>query len=162
MTFSGGEATVQYPFLLELLMRCKDKNYGTALETNGFVSGEHLRTLSEYTDLFLLDYKATGGEHQKWTGAPAEYVLGSLELLQELDASVILRCPVIPGLNDTPEHFQAVKDLKARYSCIRQAEIMAYHDTGKGKWEECGKTYTLGHIKTVSPEQKKEWEASIR
>lgn len=38
---------------------------------------------------------------------------------------------------------------------------MAYHDIGKTKWEALGKPYALAALKTVSPEQKRLWEAKI-
>lgn len=161
VTFSGGEATLQFDFLLELLKGCREMGYATALETNGLVSEKRMRVLFEYTDLFLLDYKVTGPEHEKWTGVPGGSVLHTLSLLEELGGHVILRCPLIPGVNDTEEHFIAINTLQKKFHCIEGTEIMAYHDTGKGKWEECGKQYSLSHIKTVSVEQKKQWESKI-
>lgn len=161
VTFSGGEATLQFEFLKEMLKKCKQKGYHTALETNGLIHQDRLKELSMLTDLFLLDYKATGEEHQKYTGVPAQGMLASLDCLQEWGCCVHLRCPVIPGLNDTDQHFRAIRNMRKNYSCIKNIEIMAYHDIGKDKWEECGKEYLLKELKTVSPEQKREWELKI-
>lgn len=161
VTFSGGEATLQFEFLKEMLKKCKQKGYHTALETNGLIHQDRLKELSVLTDLFLLDYKATGEEHQKYTGVPAHGMLASLNCLQEWGCCVHLRCPIIPGLNDTDQHFRAIRNLGKNYSCIKNIEIMPYHDIGKDKWEECGKEYLLKELKTVSPEQKREWELQI-
>ena len=38
---------------------------------------------------------------------------------------------------------------------------MAYHDIGKSKWDALGAPYALSALKTVSPEQKRLWEARI-
>lgn len=154
VTFSGGEATLQADFLLELLLKCKEKGYHTAVETNGLFSDDVLGKLLPLVDLFLLDYKITGREHIDWTGVPGEKVLYNLQEIQKAGGKVVLRCPIIPGINDTELHFAAVRELKSRYSCVDHVEIMAYHATGKDKWKECGKDYTLGHIQTVLPEQK--------
>ncbi len=161
VTFSGGEATLQPEFLKELLALCKERGYHTAVETNGLLSPDLLTDLLVLVDLFLLDYKVTGQEHAMWTGVPGEPVLQSLEKMQEAGGKVILRCPIIPGINDTKVHFAAIRDLKKNYSCIDHVEVMAYHDIGKGKWKECGKIYELGHIQTVLPEQKRVWEEEI-
>lgn len=162
VTFSGGEATLQFDFLKELLSLCREKKYHTAVETNGLVSKAHLEELIELTDLFLFDYKVTGEEaHEKWTGVPGKPVLESLALIEKKGGKVVLRCPIIPGVNDTQMHFAAIRKLKEMYSCIEHVEIMAYHDTGKGKWKECGKEYELAHIKTVSAKQKQIWEAEV-
>ena len=64
VTFSGGEATLQFNFLLELMKRCKEKGYSVALDTNGLVSPERLKELAKLTDVFLLDYKVTGESHR--------------------------------------------------------------------------------------------------
>ena len=84
-----------------------------------------------------------------------------LRALDAAGANVALRCPIIPGVNDTDAHFAAIRALKAQYACIQSAEIMAYHDIGKTKWEALGKPYALAALKTVSPEQKRLWEAKI-
>ncbi len=154
VTFSGGESTFQTDFLAALLMECRKEGIHTALETNGLMSEETLSRILPLTDLFLYDYKATGEDmHRKWTGVTGQVTLENLERIQEAGGYVWLRCPVIPGINDTAGHFEAIRQLQKKFSCIKKAEIMAYHDTGKGKWKECGRQYELSEIKTVSEEK---------
>lgn len=64
-------------------------------------------------------------------------------------------------MNDTDAHFEAICALKHQYTCIEKAEIMAYHDIGKTKWDALGMPYSLAALKTVSPEQKHIWETKI-
>lgn len=162
VTFSGGEATLHFELLMELLKRCKEKGYHTALETNGLIPPARLRHIAPLVDLFLLDCKHTDPEaHATWTGVPLQPVLNTLDALDGLNATVFLRCPIISGVNDTDAHFAAIRGLKAKYDCVKQAEIMAYHDIGKSKWDALGLTYSLAELKTVSPEQKRQWEAKI-
>lgn len=159
MTFSGGEASVQFNFLTELLSACKERGYHTALETNGLVAPERLKALAEGTDLFLLDFKHSDPqEHKRWTGAPLEPVLDSLALLDQMGARVALRCPIIPKVNDQEEHFAAIRGLRERHGCVESVEIMAYHDIGKTKWEALGQDYALAELKTVPPEKKRQWQ----
>ncbi len=162
VTFSGGEASLHAELLLELLTACKERGYHTALETNGLVSTQLLEKLIPLTDLFLFDCKHTDPDaHRQWTGAPLQPVLDTLRRLDEAGAQVVLRCPIIPGVNDTEEHFAGIRALKKKYPCIRQAEIMSYHDIGKTKWDALGMEYSLAKLKTVPPEQKRLWEAKI-
>lgn len=162
VTFSGGEASLHFDLLVELLEACRSRGIHTALETNGLIPPARLQRLIPLVGLFLFDCKHTDPDaHLRWTGAPLEPVLDTLRALDEAGAAVALRCPIIPGVNDTDAHFAAVRALKARHACIQSAEIMAYHDIGKTKWDALGAPYTLAGLKTVSPEQKRIWEAKI-
>ena len=162
VTISGGEPSFQFEFLMELLRKFKEAGLHICLETNGIMSSEKIRMISQYVDLFLLDYKATGFElHKKLTGASNEQMLKNLNLLESLDKPVVLRCPVIPGLNDQDEHFEKIKELKKQHKNIRKVEIMAYHSLGKCKWDSLGFDYSLAYLDDVSKEQKKEWETSV-
>lgn len=162
VTFSGGEASLHFDLLAALLEACRSRGIHTALETNGLIPPARLQRLIPLVGLFLFDCKHTDPEaHLRWTGAPLEPVLETLRALDAAGAAVALRCPIIPGVNDTDAHFAAIRALKAQYLCIQSAEIMAYHDIGKTKWDALGAPYTLAGLKTVSPEQKRVWEAKI-
>lgn len=147
ITFSGGEATLQPGFLLALLRGCKEINISTCLETNGMVSPKVLSSLMDYADLFLVDFKL----HDKrllemYTGTAGELLEGTLQKLAAAKKPVVLRCPVIPGINDTDAFFEAVRSLKARYNNIRDVQIMPYHTIGIDKWASIGLNYSLAHI----------------
>ena len=162
VTFSGGEASLHFELLKKLLTACREKGYHTALETNGLISAAHLKELIPLTNLFLFDFKHSDPDAlKKWAGAPLAPILESLAALEDAHAHVWLRCPVIPGVNDTDAHFEAICALKHQYTCIEKAEIMAYHDIGKTKWDALGIPYSLAALKTVSPEQKHIWETKI-
>ena len=162
VTFSGGEASLHFELLKKLLTACREKGYHTALETNGLISAAHLKELIPLTELFLFDFKHSDPDAlKKWAGAPLAPILESLAALEDAHAHVWLRCPVIPGVNDTDAHFEAICALKHQYTCIEKAEIMAYHDIGKTKWDALGIPYSLAALKTVSPEQKHIWETKI-
>lgn len=162
VTVSGGEPTVQFEFLMELLRLCKEAGLHTCVETNGVVTEEKFREMAALVDLFLLDYKATGSQqHKELTGHTNEKVLENLRYLADIGKAVILRCPVIPGLNDTEEHFQTIREWKHRYPNIDHVEIMAYHSLGKSKWDSLGKDYSLKEMEDVDVALKKQWEEKI-
>ncbi len=165
VTFTGGEPTVQFAFLQELVRLSKENGLHVCLETNGCQQPERLGLLTDCVDLFLLDYKLTDPAlHRAYTGAGNGAVLGTLSFLREKRKPVVLRCPIIPGINDTAGHFEAIRKLKEEFPNIRQTEIMAYHSLGKKKWKEIGLPYTLEALPDTPPEKKREWErlAGIR
>lgn len=163
LTVSGGEPTCQPEFLLELLRLAKAENLHTCVETCGMASWEVLESLLPVTDLFLFDYKATGEEnHIRFTGASNRPILANLEKLSEAGARIVLRCPVIPGFNDTEEHFAAIRRLVRETKGITEAEVMPYHNIGAGKWKEIGLDYTLQELAPASDEQRSRWQDKVK
>lgn len=100
ITLSGGEPLLQGAFAAEILKAAKENGLHTCVETSGCGSKEVLKSVAEYTDLLLYDYKVTGEErHRALIGISESVVLENLALLEELGKKVILRCPLIPGVN---------------------------------------------------------------
>ena len=159
LTVSGGEPSFQYDFLLALLQLAKERGLHTCVETNGILSPRKMRKLAEYTDLFLLDFKHHDeNEHLRWTGASNRTVLENLALFDGLGQPVILRCPVIPTVNDTEAHLAAIRALQEQHPCIQSAEIMPYHDVGVSKWENIGIGYTLSDVRPPDAEATRSWK----
>ncbi len=81
VTISGGECTVQFDFLLDLVKGLKDKGYEVFIDTNGNVSKEKFIRLMAYVDQFMIDLKSIHEEeHRALTGATNKRVLESMEL----------------------------------------------------------------------------------
>ena len=162
VTFSGGEPTLQPDFLYQLLKECKKREIHTCLETNGIIPLSYLKKIEPYVDLYLLDYKATGSDkHKELTGNNGQDVLQTIEYLNRHQRKIILRCPIIQGLNDSSKHFAAIRSLKRRYNNIIQVEIMPYHALGKHKWDSLGLDYQLKNLCDTPPSQKQQWESEI-
>ncbi|MEG1427599.1 MAG: glycyl-radical enzyme activating protein [Oscillospiraceae bacterium] len=162
VTFTGGEPTFQFAFLKELLTLAKKENLHTCIETNGVIKEESLQEILPLVDMYLLDYKATGEEHKRLTAIDENTVINTLGVLDENKKNVILRCPIIQGINDTEEHFKAIREIKRDFSCVKNVEIMAYHSSGIHKWKSLGIPYSLSELKSASPEMKKVWEEKIK
>ncbi len=141
MTLSGGEPLYQADFALELLKAAKAAGINTCIETSGFCPEDVLRAVEPYTDYFCFDYKATGEEmHKKLVGAPQERILSNLGVLASLGRDVTLRCPIIPGCNDVPEHIEGIGKTAAEYKCVTEVQLEPYHRLGIGKSAELGET----------------------
>lgn len=156
VTLTGGEPMLQYPFLKAFLEQKGDTH--VCLETCGFAPTEHYLSLMKYIDLFLWDYKATDPEkHQTLCGQDNVLIRRNLHILCETGARIILRLPLIPGVNDDLEHFQAIAGLLKRYPVIQHAEIMAYHRLGVGKNTQLGMEPALVDQPNADDVQKQKW-----
>jgi len=140
MTISGGEPLAQPDAAIELLRMAKEAGLNTAVETSGYTTEEVIKKAAKYCDLFLLDCKETDPiRHKEYTGVTNEKPLRTLELLNELGAKVVLRCPIIPGLNDREDHYRQIGALADKYEAVTEVNIEPYHPLGVSKSENFGK-----------------------
>ena len=139
ITITGGEPTLQYDFLLVLAKGAHEQGIGVYIETNGTLSWEKYEALLPYLKGVLIDWKLTDSEaHRKWTGAGNERIRENIARFAGAGIDVVLRCPIIPGANDTDEHFRGIAQLTMQHSGIRGAELMPYHKLGTGKARQLG------------------------
>lgn len=161
VTVTGGEPLLQPQFTYSLLSILKEEGIHTAVETCGFAAESVLSEIAGVTDLFLFDYKETDdGLHKEWTGVDREQIRKNLQLLAGLDARVILRCPVIPGLNDRPDHFEGI----ARTACImpniEYVELMPYHNIGLDKAKRMG-IHRRSDFRVPEREETLSWKEAV-
>lgn len=140
ITLSGGEPTAQPNFTEALLTEAHKEGLHTALETAGVCSKDTLLRLLPHTDLFLLDWKISDDAlHKKYTGVSNSAVLDTLATLDAHGKDVHLRCPLIPDVNTSEDHYNGIASLAARYTAIKQITLEPYHPLGIGKAEALGK-----------------------
>lgn len=163
VTLSGGEPLMQTAVALELLKKCKAAGIHTCIETCGYSQRRNYEAVMPFTDLFLFDCKITGSSaHKKYTGVGDGLILSSLEFLHENGAGILLRCPVIPGINDTEEHFRGIAEICRQYPKILGAELLPYHNLGVSKRYAMGLPPELEELKTATGEQKQEWRDVLK
>ena len=139
MTLSGGEPLMQYEFSLELLKKAKENGIHTAVETSGYYIG-NLCKAAKYTDLWLYDIKLTDeDEHIKYTGVSNKIILENLRYLNTSGAEIVLRCPIIPGINLNDEHFEKVAELSSSLSSVKCIQFLPYHPLGIDKMKNLGR-----------------------
>ncbi len=139
LTLSGGEPFYQSGFAIALLRAAKARGLSTCVETSGFTGAEIIRQAEGYIDVFYFDYKVTGEEaHQKLCGVSQRPILENLSLLDELDSRVVLRCPIIPGINDVPEHYEGIARTAKEHRSITMIHLEPYHKMGENKALQLG------------------------
>lgn len=163
LTVSGGEPFAQPGFLLSLLAAVKARGVGTAVETSGFAAERDIRASVPLVDWYLYDCKETDSAlHRKWTGGDNERILANLAILNEANAQVVLRCPIIPGCNDREDHFNALGEMSRQFSCIRRIEILPYHPLGVKKSRELGQESPYASLEFPPEETVRLWVREVR
>lgn len=147
---------------MELLAEAKSRGLHTCIETSGFSNLKEFAKATSFTDIFLFDNKVSGNEnYKKCTGVPDNLILQNLEHLNRIEAKVILRCVIIPEINDNKKHFHSITRLTKQYSNIIETHILPYHDFARDKYEQLGMTYSLEQT-SVQQKQAEKWLGQIR
>ena len=108
VTLSGGEPLAQPDFAAELLQRFREEGVGTALETCGYVPFEAFQKAAPFCQLIFFDLKCMASEvHRRYTGVDNRRILDNLRGLFRMGKKVLIRMPLIPGLNDDPAGLEA-------------------------------------------------------
>jgi len=163
ITLSGGEPLEQILFATEILRKSKIENLHTCVETSGFADSAKIELIAPYTDLFLYDYKMTDDKlHLKYIGASKQKIISNLYLLEKLKKEVILRCILIPGLNDNQLHFRAIADLSNKLDNVSKVELLLYHEYGKYKYATLGMKYWDGPNSSTPRSKGEEWMNAIK
>jgi pyruvate formate lyase activating enzyme len=158
LTITGGEPMLQPEFTLALLQAAQAEGLHTCLDTCGWASRRLYEQVMPFVDLFLFDYKATDPTvHKVLTGVSNKLILSNLNFLAGLGASIRLRCPLIPGVNDTHEHLEGIANLNKRYPGLNGIDLMAYHNIGNAKYERYRLDNPLPDLKTTEEATKQAW-----
>ncbi len=133
VTISGGEATLQFDFLMGLLTRLRAEKVHVVLETNGLLEWGKFEKLISLVDLFYFDLKGMRPDlHKQHTGAPNDLILSNARQLRQRHAQVVFRIPLIPDSNDTPEQI-ALLDLFLSEVQAEHIHLLPYHKFGEDK-----------------------------
>jgi glycyl-radical enzyme activating protein len=140
VTLSGGEPLCQPEFALALAKACRNKGIQVGLESNLCFPPQHARPLLENIDLLMADMKLwDSAEHKRWTGLPNGYVKENLWQAAELKLPIILRTPVVPGVNDDIKQIRQIAAFAATLPTLRYYELLAYHPLGVDKARALGR-----------------------
>lgn len=157
-TLSGGEPLAQPQFATALARELAERGISVCLETCGHAPAQVVEGIAPHIDLFLYDYKATDSDTHKWlTGVSNERILENLALLDRLGRPVILRCPFVHGMNDSEAHLRGIAETAAKYSCIREVQLLPYHRIGETKRMQMGQQPSLPGVELPSPEVRRGW-----
>ena len=165
ITISGGEPMMQFDFLLLFVQKAKAAGLHICLDTTGYAPWKRYEKVLHHVDLVHLDYKETDpGKHREYTGVDNQLILESLARMDAAGASIILRCPIIPGLNDREDHFRAIAELANRYSHLEEVHVLPFHPMGmnKGQCTQRAESFGLDKVGFVEQEVWEDWIKTIQ
>jgi pyruvate formate lyase activating enzyme len=129
VTFTGGEPFGQPELLEALLTECHARRIHTAIETCGAAPRQQVLRVGGLAD-------------RTYTGAGNRNILENLEGLVAAGRRVMVRMPIVPGVNDRTEDVSAACEYLAPLG-IHRVELLAYHRTGTEKYRRLGRDYLL-------------------
>ena len=159
VTFSGGEPMLQPEFLLEALMKCKEADYHTAVDTSGYAKTEDYESIIPFTDLFLFDIKHLDDiKHFKYTGVSNDLILKNLQFILERGKDVWIRIPVIPAINDDSVHLEKLRSFLFKVRCknLKKINLLPYHKIGSSKYKKFRVPYRMNDIEQPSTSRMQE------
>jgi pyruvate formate lyase activating enzyme len=160
VTLSGGEPLLQKDFARALLSRCRDAGVHTAVETAGFYPWELLEGILPVTRLLLMDIKHMDPvKHAKTTGADNALILENVRRAAATDIPLVVRVPVIPGVNDTAAEIAAIRDFTLGLEDLRvggaplSLELMTFNRLASGKYRSFGADDPYAGLAALSAER---------
>lgn len=157
LTLSGGECLCQPDFAAALLYSAKQMGISTAIESTACAKYENIQKLLPNLDVYLLDIKHMDSEkHKAFTGVPNELILENARKLAVDANELIIRVPVIPTFNDTPQEIAAIAKFANSLPNVKELHLLPYHRLGKDKYAGLGREYTLNDIEPM-PKAKVEY-----
>lgn len=146
VTVSGGEASLQLMFIVDLFSALKSspelQHLSCMLDTNGSLSESGWHKLLPYLDGAMVDLKAWQTETHKWlTGRDNHRVFRSIELLASRGKLYEVRLLHIPGKSDFDSEITALAGYLQRLPSSTKIRLNAFRHHGvKGEaleWQTC-------------------------
>jgi pyruvate formate lyase activating enzyme len=133
LTLSGGEPFLQHYFAGELLREAKQAGLHTVVETCGHFRWCDIESALRDVDLVYFDLKVIDDvKHRAYTGVSNHRILANARRLAASEASVVFRCPLVPGYTATTENLSALirflRDLGQD-----TVHLLPYHPFGESK-----------------------------
>ena len=143
ITVSGGEPLLQPEFLLELVESCADAGIHVAVDTCGLADTDSLLEVARHAGLFLFDLKLMDDDrHRALTGASNARILSNLERLAAVHRRIVVRLPLVPGLNDDDDNVRSLGAFVASLGLTR-IDVLPYHRAGIAKYHRLHRPYGL-------------------
>jgi len=144
VTISGGEPLAQGEFLGKLLRHCKAEGIHTALDTSCHAPWPKLEAVEPLVDLFLCDLKMMDpARHEQTTGVSNRLILANLVRLSERGRPMVIRVPLVAGVNDDEANIAASGRFAASLASVAQIDLLPYNKAVRGKSTRLAEGYDL-------------------
>lgn len=154
VTLTGGEVTVQFDAVKELLTKLHAARVNTCIETNGIC--ERLPQLFDVLDLLIMDIKHYDPVfHKQITGASNKTTICNITEAIRRQQPLSLRIPLIGGFNASDQDAKGFVRLfqELQLPANVSLELLPYHEYGRAKYEKLGIPYPMDDRAKVSAKQ---------
>lgn len=155
MTLSGGEILAQPGFTLALLQASRRECINTAIETSFFAPWAVITPILPYVNTAFVDIKMFSRElHKKYCGVDNQIILANLIQTNYIEKPfrLIVRVPVIPGINDMEEELEQIGQFCAGLRHLHHVQLLPYHRLGTDTYKRLGRPYLLADVRSPSSE----------
>ena len=145
ITLSGGEATFQADFMIELAEGLQAEGVHVALDTCGYCSESVLKRALSVVSMVLYDLKVMDPEkHLEYTGVPLDLVLSNAKIVADSGLPVWIRTPIIPGHTDSEENIRAIsRFIVDSIPTAERFDLLAFNKMCIDKYALFGLVYPL-------------------
>ena len=135
VTVSGGEATLQPGFLMELFSTIKAdpelQRLTCFVDSNGSCAEETWQQLAPVIDGAMIDLKCFDQQiHLQMTGQPNSAVIANIELLAYIHKLYEVRLLILPGVNDDPALLRRTGEWLARIDPQMRVKVIGFRGHG--------------------------------
>lgn len=163
MTLTGGEPLLQADFALLLATAAKHENIHVAVDTCGQARWKSFEQMLSVTDLFLYDLKCMDPvRHKTLTGVDNALILDNLRRLDAAGAKTWIRCPLVPGLNDSDDDLKAIVTVTSAMKNVQRLETCPYHPIGLEKYAKFGIPVRFDRREQPTAEDMRRWRCSLK
>ncbi|MDR1509468.1 MAG: glycyl-radical enzyme activating protein [Synergistaceae bacterium] len=155
VTLSGGEILSQPEFSLALLRASRANCINTAIETSFYAPWSVIRDIiplvnTAFVDIKIFDQK----KHEKLCGVDNTLIMDNLSRTNEVESALklIVRIPLIPGVNDATDELAQIGKFCAGLKRLRGVQLLPYHRLGVDTYRKLGRPYPLSDIQPPEPE----------
>jgi pyruvate formate lyase activating enzyme len=154
VTLSGGEATYQSEFAIDVAIGLQKNGVHVALDTCGYCSEKVLREMLEHVDMVLYDLKQMDPDkHKEFTGVSLDRVLSNAQIVAESGKPVWIRTPIIPGHTDSEENIRSIsKFIVNKMSNVERYDLLAFNRMCTDKYNLFDLEYALKDADLITEE----------
>ena len=154
ITLSGGEPLLQFDFSYAVLEQCRAKGIHTAIETAANLPWERIAAILPVVDLVMMDIKMMDSKlHKECTGVPNERILENALKLGQQPQPLIVRTPIVPGVNDTAGQVAEIAAFVKQLPNLMYYELLPFHPMATSKYDSLDIDYRARDLKRPPKEQ---------
>ncbi|MGI6367080.1 MAG: glycyl-radical enzyme activating protein [Anaerolineae bacterium] len=147
VTISGGEPLLQPEFTAALLTACREEGIHAAIETAVQFPWERVAAVLPLVDLLMMDIKVMDeATHRRVTGVGNARILENARRIAASGKPMIVRTPVVPGVNDTSEAIGEIAAFVRGLPTLQYLDLLPFHPMAAGKYDSLGRAYEARNL----------------